>query len=262
MADQGQNTDVILDLDGRLALLVFKAGRAAFANYIYIVFDTQSRDAVLVDPGWDGAVVLRVLSEHGLRLRAVVLTHCHADHINAVPHIARAAGCLVYVSAREHQALDIPQTQIRTLDGDYTFCAGAVQVLALETPGHTWGSITYAIGNRLFTGDTLFAEGCGLCAAPGGDPDDLFQSLQKLKSRVPGHARVYPAHRYRAPPGQRFDRLQSINMYLRLTDPEAFRAFCNRPTRSAKKPPLPGTVPVMTTIYDMTPIAAPATDLS
>ena len=262
MTEQGQNTDVILDLDGRLALLAFKAGRAAFANYIYAVFDTRSRDAVLVDPGWDGDTVLRVLAERGLRLRAVVVTHCHADHINAVPHIAQISGCPVYMSIQEHKSLDLPRAQIRTLDGDYSFSAGTVPVLALETPGHTWGSITYVIGKRMFTGDTLFAEGCGLCAAPGGNSDDLFRSLQKLKSRATGDTRVYPAHRYRAVPGQRFDRIQATNMYLRLTDPEAFRAFCNRPNRSAKKPPLPGTVPVMATVYDMTAVAAPADDLS
>jgi hydroxyacylglutathione hydrolase len=92
------------------------------------------------------------------------------------------------------------------------------------TPGHTPGCTCYLIGNNLFSGDVLFAEGCGMC------PDiqaahAMFASLERLKAWLKPDTRVFPGHSYGMPPGQPLSRLLRDNMYLQFSNRDAFAAF-------------------------------------
>jgi hydroxyacylglutathione hydrolase len=92
------------------------------------------------------------------------------------------------------------------------------------TPGHTPGCMCYLITDNLFTGDVLFAEGCGIC------PDieaahEMFASLENLKNRIGAQTRIYPGHSYGKSPGQPMGRLLKENVYLQFPTRESFAAF-------------------------------------
>lgn len=229
----------------RYDLIRVVAGRAQFPNFMYVVFDRLTRDAVVIDPGWEADLLLGLLRRHRLRLVAVLLSHSHIDHTASAGRLVAATGCLVHgsVAATSHLPDGCRITDAIDGDRDRDLALGSLRVRALATPGHTACSICYLIGDMLFTGDTLFIEGCGLSTAPGGRPQQLFQSIQKLKQSISDEIRVFPGHSYRSGPGAAFGNVKARNIYLQLREEADFVAFCERPRREGAKPPAVGTVP-------------------
>ncbi|EAU41867.1 hypothetical protein FP2506_15579 [Fulvimarina pelagi HTCC2506] len=231
-----------------LTLFAMKAGRTGFANYAYIVADFSTGDAVVIDPGWEAEFLLSSLAAFRLRLAGICLTHGHRDHWMAAPAIARATGCPVHMSRLDADHFGFASNGLRPLEAPVALAFGSIGIEALETPGHTAGSISYRIGACLFSGDTLFSEGCGLSDPRngGGDSGALFRSLDALRRTLPAECRIYPGHRYRQPIGRTFAALQRGNVYLKFRELEAFAGFCKRPARARQAPPAIGSVPDMT----------------
>ena len=158
-------------------------------NYLWIVHN--GTDAVVVDPG-DGKAILQALQEQQLQLKAILLTHHHADHIGGVPELLQSFEVPVYGPANDNiKAVTHPLNggdtlAIESLDVEF-------QVLAM--PGHTLGHIAYYSQKEqvLFCGDTLFAGGCGRIFE--GTPAQMFSSLQTLAA-LPEQTAVYCAHEY------------------------------------------------------------------
>lgn len=161
-------------------------------NYIWTVI--RDGRAVVVDPGQAGPV-LRCLQERGLELRAILLTHHHADHVGGVMELIRATGAHVYGPAGE----DLPHCDTRLAEGDRVAIPElSLDMGVLDVPGHTAGHIAYygQIGEGkpvLFCGDTLFMAGCGRLFE--GTPEQMDHSLAKL-SALPGDAQVCCTHEY------------------------------------------------------------------
>ena len=161
-------------------------------NYIWLLLDTAGQRCAVVDPG-DAAPVLAWLGEHpGWRLEDILITHHHHDHVGGVEALKAATGARVCGPANERipardLALD-DNCAIRVLDVDF-------QVFAV--PGHTLGHIAYYAANTptpiLFSGDTLFAAGCGRMFE--GTPEQMHGSLQRLAA-LPESTLVYCAHEY------------------------------------------------------------------
>jgi hydroxyacylglutathione hydrolase len=166
--------------------------RAFSDNYIWLIrAPADASAAVVVDPG-DDRPVEAALHEHGLDLRAILVTHHHADHVGGVEALVSRHGARVYGPAREHtpcvvQALD---------DGD----DAALEDLGLDfhvmaIPGHTLGHIAYSGHGALFCGDTLFSAGCGRLFE--GTPAQMLDSLDRLAA-LPDATQVYCGHEYTA----------------------------------------------------------------
>lgn len=159
-------------------------------NYIWMWDD--GREAVVVDPG-DASPVVRALQEYGLALRAILVTHHHADHIGGIDALRPRLQGPVFGPRREA----VPGPVVGVDDGD------AIDVLGqsfhvLSVPGHTAGHIAYLAsdapgGPVLFCGDTLFSAGCGRLFE--GTPAQMHDSLSRLAS-LPGSTRVYCTHEY------------------------------------------------------------------
>lgn len=228
----------------------------------YVVFDPDSRDAVVIDPVLDYdplasrvsqtslAGVAAFLREHGLRLRHILETHAHADHLSGAQALKQRFGAAVAIGERitEVQAVfkglfglpDSFPTDGRQFDrllaDGAVLDLGGLRVEAIHTPGHTPACLSYRIADAVFTGDALFIEdyGTGRCDFPAGSAADLYDSIHNKLYRLPDETRVFVGHDYL--PGGRALRSETTigrskreNIQLRAdTSREEFIAFRTR----------------------------------
>ena len=155
----------------------------------YFLGDVAERRAVIVDPGESVAPYLHKLREEHWRLGAIVETHTHADHLAGHAALAHATGAPIVVSHASpaqypHQSL----TQGEAVP------VGNLELVALETPGHTRDHLTLTFEGLAFTGDTLLIGGCGRTDLGDGDPNALYESLRERILKLPDATVVYPAH--------------------------------------------------------------------
>ena len=161
-------------------------------NYIWLLQDTTQKRCAVVDPG-DAAPVLAWLKQHpDWVLSDILVTHHHFDHVGGVEQLCNITGAKVWGPAQEN----IPARQVALNDNDH------ITVLGLEfevfvLPGHTLGHIAYyhadASTPLLFSGDTLFAAGCGRLFE--GSPEQMYRSLNRL-AVLPAQTAVYCTHEY------------------------------------------------------------------
>ena len=166
--------------------------------------------ALIVDPGEEPERILAAVEELGVTVEAVLVTHCHFDHIGAVAPVAKATGAPVYVSKIERPVLADIMNYVpfagfgpyesyeadHLLDGGETLELAGLEIEVLFTPGHSPGHLTYAVPEHqaIFSGDVLFQASVGRTDLPGGDWGTLLASIQTLVDRFPAETRVYPGH--------------------------------------------------------------------
>ncbi|MGY4493753.1 hydroxyacylglutathione hydrolase [Pseudomonas sp. TE3610] len=160
-------------------------------NYLWLLQDTASKRCAVVDPG-DAAPVRAWLTQHpDWQLTDILVTHHHNDHVGGVAELKQLTGATVYGPAHEN----IPARDV-ALDDNATLQVLGLDFQVFAVPGHTLGHIAYYhAGNAplLFSGDTLFAGGCGRLFE--GTPAQMHHSLQRLAS-LPEATAVYCAHEY------------------------------------------------------------------
>lgn len=216
--------------NGQYAVYRLKVEHLLFRNYCYIILDKATGDAAAIDPAWEPEKVMNTIRDIDARLKTVLLTHSHFDHVNLVEHLSREFSPAVYMHQTEIDYYKYASRNLHAVQNDDLISVGATQIRAIHTPGHTCGSVCYLANGSLFSGDTLFTEGCGTCDFDGGCPHDMFRSLQRLKASVPRNSVVYPGHSFGKDPGHAFTYLLQNNLYLNIDNEAQFVKFRMRQT--------------------------------
>lgn len=162
-------------------------------TYTYLLWDEQTMEAAVID-----SVIEQVdrdmehIEQLGLKVKYLLETHIHADHITgAGPIRKRTAGEIVV-----HENSGSECADILAVEGD-VFKLGEQEIRVLHTPGHTNNDITYLIDGAAFTGDTLFVRDCGRTDFQLGNNEDMYHSLTEKLFKLPEDTMVFPAHDYK-----------------------------------------------------------------
>ncbi len=173
----------------------------------YIVGSEATKEGMIIDPGDDAEVILRNVKDLGLKIRSIVLTHGHIDHIGALKEVKEATGAEVAIHTDEAKSLQkqplstllglsypTPLPADRLLkDGD-SMDIGGLHFLVLHTPGHSPGCICLLEQGVVFSGDTLFNYGIGRADLPGSNYSQLMNSIHTKLMTLPDNTAVFPGH--------------------------------------------------------------------
>jgi glyoxylase-like metal-dependent hydrolase (beta-lactamase superfamily II) len=197
-------------------------------NFTYVIGDTDTREALVVDAAWNIPGLLDVVERDGFTITKALVTHYHQDHLGgdfAGQHIQGVVELLerikakVYINKEEAPFLSrlvgLSATDLVQVDGGDTTSVGNIDVTFIHTPGHTPGSQCFLVANRLVAGDTLFINSCGRIDLPGSSPEDMYYSLQKLAA-LPDATVLYPGHNYAEKPFATIEEQKRHNMFLRF----------------------------------------------
>lgn len=184
-------------------------------NFSYLIFDEASREAALIDPGWDAEHLVQMAKQQNLQLVAVWLTHTHFDHVKALPEVFQVLGKNLPVFVHEAEVHLVPATQAKihtTKDGS-ELMLGQEKVLCWHTPGHSPGGQCFITQDWVVTGDTLFVGACGRADLPGSSPRELTKSLKRL-SALPENTLVYAGHDYGDEPVSTIGKEKRTNAFM------------------------------------------------
>ncbi|HEX3239724.1 MAG TPA: MBL fold metallo-hydrolase [Solirubrobacterales bacterium] len=180
------------------------------AENCFLLRKEGSDKLLIVDPGEEAERILAAVAATGAEVEAILITHCHFDHIGAVTPVAAATGAPVYCPELEVPVLADIMSYVpwpgfgpfesyeadETVAGGETLALAGMELDVVHTPGHSPGHVTYAVRGEdaLFSGDVLFKESVGRVDLPGGDGPTLIASIGNLLDAFPDEAVVYPGH--------------------------------------------------------------------
>ncbi|TNE84316.1 MAG: MBL fold metallo-hydrolase [Deltaproteobacteria bacterium] len=233
--------------DDRLYIRQLRAGRdfgsqspgaAQMANFVYLVGDSVTRECLVVDPAWDIDGILGAAGEDGYTVTGALVSHYHPDHIGGP-----LFGHDIEGLAKLLERVDVPihvhkaeATWVQRVSGlqagdlvhhDHADVVkvGQVEVECLHTPGHTPGSLCFQCGGALMTGDTLFLQGCGRTDFPGGDPEEMWRTLNQRLKTLPGELRIYGGHDYGQVPSALLSEVRQSNPVLNVPELSTFLRY-------------------------------------
>ncbi len=197
-------------------------------NFVYLIGDRETGEAVVVDPAYGIKDLLGILDEDDMTLVGALATHYHPDHVGGdmmgysiagVSELLRLRPVPIHVQADEAEWVKRvtgadDSDLVSHASGDVVQ-VGDIPIELIHTPGHTPGSQCFLVDNRLVAGDTLFLEGCGRTDLPGGDPRALYESLTQKLAKVPDDATLFPGHLYSAEPSQSMGETRQYNFVFK-----------------------------------------------
>lgn len=206
-------------------------------NFSYVIFDTNSKEAGIVDPSGDIEKVFEAVEKEKLKVTMILVTHTHFDHIDKLdvilemypnlPIYVHELGVGAVSNRGESEESKGPERSKALHDGS-EIALGQSSVTVMHTPGHIDDAVCFYIDNtssedgipKVITGDTLFVEGCGRTNTQ--EVRNLYKSLQKLRT-LPDETEVFPGHDYGSKPHSTIGYEKTHNRYYLAENFEAFR---------------------------------------
>lgn len=190
-----------------MALLVKQFVKGILKNNNYVLADSESKEAVLIDCSMSDNEIWDWLCQEGYTLKYILLTHAHFDHIMGVEFYREKHHIDAYLYEKDVSLLDsyhayldllqldrLPVPQVIAFNEDKTFSLGCYTIKVIPTAGHTQGGVCYLVENLLFSGDTLFHGTCGRTDLPESSEEQMKKSLALLFEKLSDETKVYAGH--------------------------------------------------------------------
>lgn len=198
-------------------------------NFVYLIGDRATGEAVVVDPAYDQQGVLDILAADDMTLTGALATHYHADHvggslggmaeITGIAELLDLVSVPIHVQADEAEWIDkttrVAAGDLVTHQSGDTVMVGEMPITLIHTPGHTPGSQCFLVDGNLVAGDTLFLDGCGRTDLPGSNPEDMYRSLTERLAHVPDETVLFPGHLYSEKPSASMAETRRRNVVFR-----------------------------------------------
>lgn len=167
----------------------------------YLVINDKNREGIVIDPGANGAGLIKEIEKLTYNIKGILLTHAHFDHIGGVKELKDKYNIPVYVNQGEIDNSKVDNNVYSKLPNDCSLIndgdvlnIGGINIKCLHTPGHSKGGMCFLIEDSVFTGDTLFQGSIGRTDFISGDFKTLIDSIQKKLITLDGDTKVYPGH--------------------------------------------------------------------
>lgn len=175
-----------------------------------VIGDETTHEAMVIDPGDEVDDVLQIIREHGLKVKQIVITHAHIDHVGGAMKLRKATGAPILLNQNDYELLKMLDVQAawigvpppgavqidQSISAGDKVSAGSLTAEVMHTPGHTEGSVClyFPAQQKLIAGDTLFAGSIGRTDLPGGSFKKIISSLQENVMALPDETVVIPGH--------------------------------------------------------------------
>jgi len=190
-----------------------------YLNFTYLVAERDGGEGVVIDPSFGIDPVLSAIDARGVKVRYILNTHSHPDHVAGNQDVRDRTGAKVVA----HRVAPLHQ-DVSVDDGD-ALKVGAIGFEVVHTPGHTKDSVLYVFEGNVATGDTLFVGECGRTDLPGGDPAEMYDSLHRRLLALDDALVVLPGHDYGPTPTSTIGREKRENYVLAPRTREEFVRF-------------------------------------
>ncbi|NDK10101.1 MBL fold metallo-hydrolase [Candidatus Gracilibacteria bacterium] len=163
-------------------------------TYTYIIADSNTKEAVIIDPVYEMATRdAKLIQELGLTVKYFLDTHVHADHITGSSELKEILG-MGEIGVGENNK-GITHNDLFLKDGE-VLKIGDIEITVLETAGHTGGCVSYLIDNMVFTGDLIFVRGSGRTDFQSGSNENMYKNVHEKIYTLPDTTLIYPGHDY------------------------------------------------------------------
>jgi len=195
--------------------------------FAYLLGDERSGEALVIDPAAEVEEIAALAHENHLKIKYIVNTHGHVDHISGNSDMKRLTGARIVIHEADayrltstaerllimFQAKPSPPADLTVRDGDF-LRIGDIALKIIHTPGHSEGSICLYTDGFVFTGDTLFVEAVGRTDLPGGSWDRMYKSIMEKLFVLPDETYVLPGHNYGRTPTSTIGHEKRYNPFL------------------------------------------------
>jgi glyoxylase-like metal-dependent hydrolase (beta-lactamase superfamily II) len=190
-------------------------------NFSYVIYSKKTKEAVLVDPGYDTEAAMQFMADNNLNLRYIINTHHHGDHTAGNFEVQNKCSCDIIASSTDktHAA----KGASKFVDDGEKLKLGEITLTFIQTPGHTLDGLCILVDNEaIITGDTLFIDDCGRCDLPGGSFTHMYNTLNDKIKRLPDELIVYPGHNYGPKPFDTLGNQKKSNRTLKVKNLDDF----------------------------------------